>query len=147
MGAKQLVLDIYSVNEDATKAGVEKFLFQAREYKITEYIPVEPSMTASYSDLPRSNTGLTIDQTGKLAINNVDETTRRKRHIERVELAINRLSLRQKKLIVLRYFEDDDVLDFDIAADLGFSDRHYRRIKSEAIFRLASILGLLVFEE
>lgn len=147
MGAKQLVFDIYSVNEEATKSAVEKYLLQAREYKITEYIPEEASMTASYSDMPRSNTGLTSDQTGNLAEKNVDEVIRRKKHIERVDKAVSRLGARQRNLIVMRYMSEDDVMDFNVASDLGYSDRHYRRIKSVAIYRLASILGLFVFEE
>ncbi|HIW32437.1 MAG TPA: hypothetical protein IAA29_06600 [Candidatus Paenibacillus intestinavium] len=147
MGAKQLVLDIYSVNEDATKSAVEKYLLQAREYQITEYIPEEASMTASYSDMPRGNTGLTSDQTGRLAEKNVDEPIRRKKHIERAEKAVSRLNGRQRNLINLRYMSDDDVLDLNVAAELGYSERHYRRIKSVAIYRLASILGLFIFEE
>lgn len=147
MGAKQLVLDIYNVNEEATKAAVEKYLLQAREYKITEYIPETASTTASYSDMPRSFTGLTSDQTGELAQRNVDEPARRKRHVERAERAIARLGARQRKLIELRYMVEDDVMDYNVAMELGYSDRHYRRIKSIAIIRLASILGLIVFDE
>lgn len=146
MGAKQLVLDIYNVNEEATKAAVEKYLLQAREYKIIEYIPEEASTTASYNDMPRS-AGLTSDQTGDLAQRNIDEAMRRKKHIDRAERAILRLGARQRKLIELRYMNDDDVMDYNAAEELGYSDRHYRRIKSIAIIRLASILGLIVFDE
>ncbi|WP_270167544.1 ArpU family phage packaging/lysis transcriptional regulator [Paenibacillus sp. SYP-B4298] len=141
------MMEIYKVDEEATKAAVEKYLKQAREYMVTEYIPEEPSVTASYSDAPRSFTGLTSDQTGRLAQRNVDEPERRKRHIERAEQAVNRLGRRQQRLIRLRYLEDDDMLDFDVAQELGFSDRHYRRIKSVAIYRLATTLGLLVLRD
>ena len=147
MGAKQLVLDIYNVNDAETKAAVEKYLLQAREYKITEYIPEEASITASYSDMPRSYTGVTTNQTFRLAAMNVDEPERRKKHIERAHKAIARLSKRQQKLINMRYMEDNDMFDYEIAMELGFSESTYRRTKSVAILRLASILGLLVFHE
>jgi len=147
MGAMQITFDIYNVNEEATKTAVEKYLMQAREYKITEYIPEEASITASYSDMPRSFTGQTSNQTLSLAEKNVDEPARRKKHVERAERAISRLGARQRKLIEMRYMVEDDVLDCNIAHELGYSDRHYRRIKSIAIFRLASILGLIVLEE
>jgi ArpU family phage transcriptional regulator len=147
MGAMQITFDIYNVNEEATKAAVEKYLLQSREYKITEYIPEEATVTASYSDMPRSYTGLTSDQTGELAQRNVDEPARRKRHIDRAERAVARLGERQRKLVELRYMLDDDVMDCNVACELGYSERHYRRIKSIAIFRLASILGLIVLEE
>jgi hypothetical protein len=43
--------------------------------------------------------------------------------------------------------EDDYVSDTDVAAELGYSDRHYRRMKSLAIYRLAGILGLVVLKD
>lgn len=61
-------VSIQAVDEEATKDAVEKYLLQAREYKVTEYIPAEASVTASYSDMPRSYTGQTSDQTANLAI-------------------------------------------------------------------------------
>lgn len=148
MNSIQLSIDIYNVDESATKDAVEKYLHQAREYKLTEYIPVQPTTTPGYSDIPRSNTGLTSDQTGDIAIRNVDEQARRKAHVERVEKAISRLPQRQQKLIRTRYFDNgEDIWDYEAAIEIGYSERHYRRIKTLAILRLASMLGLLVFEE
>lgn len=143
----QISMGIYPVDEEATRDAVEKYLKQAREYKVTEFIPLSPSITASYSDMPRSNTGMTSDQTGKMAAANVDEPECRRRHVERAERAVNRLGTRQQTLIRKRYLDDDDVADMDVAAELGFSDRHYRRIKSVAIHRLAGILGLVVLRD
>ncbi|MNY02304.1 hypothetical protein D3C86_1348730 [compost metagenome] len=140
-------LDIYEVDENATREAVEKYLFLAREYKVTEYIPEEPSMTASYSDMPRSNTGVTSDQTGDLVTRMLDEIERRRKHVERAEKAISRLGWKQQKLIRARYMDEDDAWDYDTADQIGYSDRHYRRIKSIAIYRLASTLGLIVLKE
>lgn len=104
-------------------------------------------MTASISATPPSFTGLTSDQNGNIATRNVDEPERRRRHVERAERAISRLGSRQQKLIRFRYIDDDDILDNDAAQELGFSDRHYRRIKSTAIYRLAGMLGLVFLLE
>ncbi|MFD1176881.1 ArpU family phage packaging/lysis transcriptional regulator [Paenibacillus puldeungensis] len=147
MGAFQLTLDIYKVDEEATKEAVEKYLLQAREYKITEFIPIEPNMTAAYSDMPRSYTGLTSNHTCDIAIHNIDEQERRRKHVERVDKAINRLPQRQQTLIRARYFENEDMWDYEAAEQIGYSDRHYRRIKTLAIYRLAMMLGLMVFKE
>ena len=147
MGAQQLSFDIHRIDEEATRDAVEKYLQQAREYIVTEYIPDEPTMTAVYSDMPRGNTGTTSDQTGNIATRNVDEPERRRRHIERAEKAIGRLGGRQQKLIRNRYMDDDDVWDYDVAENLGYSDRHYRRIKSVAIYRLAGMLGLVMLQD
>ncbi|UNL94030.1 hypothetical protein CPY53_10960 [Paenibacillus polymyxa] len=138
---------IHRVDEEATKDAVEKYLLQAREYMVTEYIPEVATVTASYSDMPRSYTGVTTDQTANLAVRNVDEPERRRRHVERAERAINRLGSKHQKLIRFRYMDDDYVLDTDAALELGYSDRHYRRIKSLAIYRLADILGLVILKD
>lgn len=147
MGAEQWMADIQRIDEVATRDAVEKYLKQAREYMVTDYIPEEASVTASISTTPRSYTGQTSDQTGNIATRNVDEPERRRRHVERAERAINRLGSRQQKLIRFRYIDDDDILDIDAAEELGFSDRHYRRIKSTAIYRLAGMLGLVFLLE
>lgn len=147
MHAHQITFDIYKVDDKATRTVVEKYLMQTREFKVTEYIPLEPAITASYCDTPRSVTGITSDSTGRIASINVDEPERRRRQVERVEKAVSRLGGRQQRLIQLRYLEDDDIMDYHAAAELGLSDRHYRRIKSIAIYRLAASLGLLVLQE
>lgn len=144
---QQLSINIYPIDEEATKDAVEKYLRQAREYKVTEYIPEMPTVTPSYSDIPRSYTGQTTDQTGRIAAHNVDEIERRKRHIERAEKAVSRLGSKQQKIIRMRYLDDDYVSDSEVAAELGYSDRHYRRIKSFAMYRLATTLGLVVLKE
>ncbi len=137
----------YVVNEEATKAAVEKFLRRAREYKVTEYIPEETRMVAVYSDMPSSRTGTISDPTSRVAIRNVEEPERRRHHIERAEQAVDRLGEKQRRLIKLRYLDEDSVMDLEVAEELGYSDRHYRRIKADAFSRLAKILGLLVIEE
>ncbi|MBP1999742.1 ArpU family phage transcriptional regulator [Paenibacillus shirakamiensis] len=147
MEVEQLSLGIYKVNEEETRVAVEKYLLQAREYKVTEYIPEEPSITASYSDMPRSYTGVTSDQTGNLVTRMLDEVERRRKHVERAEKAIGRLGWKQQKLIRARYMDEDDAWDYDTANQIGYSERHYRRIKSIAIYRLASTLGLIVLKE
>lgn len=144
---EQLELNIYNIDEEKTRLAVERYLLQAREYRITEYIPDEPVTTAVYSDMPRSNTGVTSDSTGNLAIRLVDTMDRRKRHVERAEKAIRRLGAKQQLIIRERYMNEDDAWDHDVARKIGYSDRHYRRIKSWAIYRLATSLGLMVLKE
>lgn len=136
--------DIYKVDEVATRAAVVEYLRLAREYTVTEYIPEQAAVTASYSLSPRSNTNRTSDQTGRIAGETVDEINRRREHVNRANHAIDRLGTRQRKLIRMRYMDDDDVLDVDVAEELGLSPRHYRRAKSIAIYRLATSLRLLV---
>ncbi|WP_234404843.1 ArpU family phage packaging/lysis transcriptional regulator [Paenibacillus bouchesdurhonensis] len=149
MGAKQLTMGIYEVDEKATTAAVEEYLNDAREYSITEFVPIEPTTTAEYSDMPRGYTGTTSDQTGDIAIYNTDEQERRKRHIERVERAVSRLPQRQQKLIRTKYLEADgeEKWDYEIADEIGYSYRHYKRIKSFAIYRLATSLRLIKLKE
>lgn len=143
----KLPLNIYDIDEEATKNAVEKYLLQAREYQITEYIPLEQKMTASYELRDYKPSNIISSPVEDIAIKNIDEINRRQKHIERAYKAINRLGTKQQNLIRMRYMEDDYIADFEVAAELEYSDRHYRRLKSIAIYRLATMLGLLVLKE
>jgi ArpU family phage transcriptional regulator len=147
MGAKQISFGIYEIDEEATKEAVEKYLLQAREYMVTEYIPLEPKVTPLYEPRYHGQTNAVGSQTEIIAVAIVDEIERRRRHVERVEKAVSRLGARQQKLIRMRYLDDDNVMDSDVAEALGYSTRHYRRLKSIAIYRLAAALGLVVLKE
>jgi len=147
MGAQQLCFGIYEIDEEKTKEAVELYLLLAREYKVTEYIPLDPKITPLYEPRYHGQTHKVESQVEKIAILNADEQERRRKHLERVEKAVSRLGARQQKLIRMRYLDDDNVLDVEVATALGYSTRHYRRIKSIAIYRLAAALGLVVLKE
>lgn len=147
MGAQQLSFGIYEIDEEKTKEAVEQYLLLAREYKVTEYIPLEQKITPLYEPRYHGHTNAVVSQVEKIAILNVDEQERRRKHVERVEKAVSRLGARQQKLIRMRYLDEDNVLDVDVATALGYSPRHYRRLKSIAIYRLAAALGLVVLRE
>ncbi|MCU6792365.1 hypothetical protein OB236_09515 [Paenibacillus sp. WQ 127069] len=138
---------IYQIDEEATKDTVEKYLGDAREYQVTEYIPLEQKITPSYESRFHGNTNTVSSPVENIAIQNIEEQENRRKHIERAERAINCLGTRHQKLIRVRFMEDDYVSDTDVAAELGYSDRHYRRMKSLAIYRLAGILGLVVLKD
>lgn len=142
-------METYASNLDkqATKARTEEYLKRVREYKVTEYIPIEPQITQSYEVRYHGYTGTVSDSTASVALRNLEETERRRRHIERVEKAVARLGTLHQSLIRKRYIDDDFVSDTDLALDLGYSERHYRRIKSDALLRLSLILGLVVTKE
>ncbi|TCZ76162.1 hypothetical protein E0485_15095 [Paenibacillus albiflavus] len=141
--AVQISMSIYRIDEDATKRAVEKYLIEAREYQVTEYIPMEQKITAAYEPQFRDKYAVS-SPVANIAIKNVDESERRSRHVDRAERAVNRLGTLQQQLVRMRYLDDDNVSDTEVALQLGYSDRHYRRIKSLAIYRLANTLGLVV---
>lgn len=143
----QISMNIYEVDEEATKDAVEKYLLEAREYAVTEYIPLEQKITPSYEPRLHGNTNTVNSPVQDIAIKNVDEIDRRRKHIERVEKAVSRLGRKQQTLIRMRYLEDDNVMDSEVAAELGYSERHYRRIKSVAIYRLATSFGMMILRE
>ncbi|MEK3915921.1 ArpU family phage packaging/lysis transcriptional regulator [Paenibacillus sp. FSL H7-0331] len=104
-------------------------------------------MTPSYESRFHGNTNTVSSPVENIAIQNIEEQENHRKHIERAERAINRLGTRHQKLIRARFMEDDYASDTDVAAELGYSDRHYRRMKSLAIYRLAGILGLVVLKD
>jgi ArpU family phage transcriptional regulator len=143
----QISMSIYQIDEEATKDAVEKYLGEAREYQVTEYIPLEQKTTPSYEPRYHGNTNTVSSPVENIALKNIEEQESRRKHIDRAERAISRLGSRHQKLIRVRFLDDDYVSDTDAAMELGYSDRHYRRMKSLAIYRLAGILGLVVLRD
>ncbi|WP_240420784.1 hypothetical protein [Paenibacillus periandrae] len=80
-----------------------------------------------------SNTNTVSSPVENIIIQNIEEQENHIKHIERAERAINRLGTRHQKLIRARFMEDDYVSDTDVAAELGYSDRHYRRSQWQSI--------------
>lgn len=113
MKPKQLGFELPELDRKKTQAAVEAALEKYRIYKYLSFQRREASMTASYSDMPRSNTGVTSDQTGSIATYNVDEPERRRLYCEGLEQAVQQLPRIERAIIELRYMdkESDYVTD------------------------------------
>lgn len=146
----EMAFELPELDRKRTQAAVEAALEKYRIFKTITVDDREASMTASYSDMPRSNTGVTSDQTGSIAIHNVEANRLRKEYCERVERAVSRLDRNSRIIISERYMKDDDVFDYQVynnSFDRPMSESVYYKRKWKAFYKLALILNIQVVKE
>ncbi|XEC97029.1 ArpU family phage packaging/lysis transcriptional regulator [Paenibacillus tarimensis] len=146
MGAVQITL-LPEINREATKKRVEEKLETVRVYKEIGIVRKESQYTPSYSQRfhgPTNSINKTVEE---IAISNVMREQELDALTELVDRAIGRLSKKEREIITLRYMSDEDTLDFNVCAELHYAERTYRRIKGSAIYKLAFMLRLEVYEE
>lgn len=140
-------LSMFKLDEKETWRRVEERLESARLFKRFGFIRREAKVTATYSDMPRSNTNVTSDQTADLSVYNVDREEQLQREYDQVMRAVGRLARIQRRIIELRYLGEEDVYDVNVYVEMGMPERSYYIAKSKAIHRLAYALRLEVYEE
>lgn len=120
-----------------TQEKIDLVFTKYRYYKSITFEEREASTTASYSDIPRSYTGTTSDQTANIAIYNVDEPEARQNYIDRIEKAVRKLPFRLRNLIEKRYMQEDDETDFNVYTNiLEISRTKYTNMRFEAFYRI-----------
>lgn len=139
-------MSMFKLDEKETWRRVEERLESARLYKRFGFIRREAKLTATYSDMPRSNTNVTSDQTADIAMHNVDREEQLQREYDQVMRAVGRLAKTQRRIIEERYLGDEDVLDINAYMTLDMPERTYYYAKAKAIYRLAFALRLEVYE-
>lgn len=141
----QLQFKLPEIDRELTKKAVESALEKYRFYLLT--IPEEklPRITASYSLVPPSNTNEFHSSTEDTVIDRVDGERERLEYIELIRKAVNRLSSRERELIIKRYLEEEEVYDYEIYNELGMSERRYYRYKGRIFYKLAFILRIEIY--
>jgi ArpU family phage transcriptional regulator len=146
-----LILDfeLPELDRKATQAKVEENLSNYRLFKYLEFEEREASVTASSTPRYHGATNVTSDQTGTIAIHNVDEQQRRKQFCERIEWAVKRLPKMERFLIEVRYMcEDAEYLtDFNVyyhKFQPPISEKTYSKIRWKAFYKLALNLNIAV---
>lgn len=138
----QLQFNLPEIDREKTRKAVESALEKYRFYLLT--IPEEklPRITASYSIIPPSHTNEFHSSTEDAVIVLVDGERERIEYIERIRKAVNRLSIRERELIIKRYLEEDEVYDYEIYNEKGMSERQFYRFKGRIFYKLAFILKI-----
>ncbi|MEK5415126.1 ArpU family phage packaging/lysis transcriptional regulator [Paenibacillus sp. FSL L8-0708] len=127
--------------QDAVEAALDKY----RMFKLISFEEREATTTAAWSKTPRSDTGVTSDQTGDIAAHNIDAPMARKLHCEKIERAVKRLHPKERKLIEERYMKEDYVFDYVVYSQtLGISEATYYKYRWRAFYKLALILEIAV---
>ncbi|MGI8381681.1 ArpU family phage packaging/lysis transcriptional regulator [Priestia megaterium] len=135
------------VDGKETKVNVEKAFADYRMYMMTVPDDIMPKVTPSYSLVPPSNTNAFHSSTEDTAIKRVDYEIKRDNFMQKIQQSVNRLSKRERELVIKTYMTYEDVYAFDVYNEMGISEATYYRIREQAFYKLAFALQLQVYKE
>lgn len=141
----QLTFNLPEIDRDATRKKVETALENYRMYLLMDPLDIQPKITATFKITPPTNTNKFNSDTENVAIERVEIERKRRKYIKKIQRAVNRLNYEERSAIIKRYLTEDDVFDYEVYNDLGYSERKYYRIKSRAFYKLAFILRIEVY--
>jgi ArpU family phage transcriptional regulator len=143
---KQLSFMLPEIDREKTKQSVEAALEKYRFYLLT--VPEEkvPKITATYFLVPPSYSNGFHSSTESAVIDKVDYGREREEYIERIRKAVNRLNYKEREIIIKRYLEDEEVFDYELYNEIGYSERRYYRLKARIFYRLAFLLKIEVYK-
>jgi len=135
------------INRPETEKKVKEALDLARDFIRMGFHPgIQAKTTPGYSILPPSQTNAFYSSTESAAIKNVDVEVMRREHVERILAAVKRLTKRERELIMVRWFGEDDLNDTEAYVDLDMSHTTFYKIRARAFYKLAFALKLEVYE-
>lgn len=144
-----MAFELPELDRKATQSKVEEHLERYRLFKYLTFEEREASITASSEVRYHGPTNQTSDQTGSIAIYNVDEQVKRKQFCERVEWAVKRLPKMERFLIEERYMSEDaeyitDYQVYNFKFQPCISEKTYSKIRWKSLYKLALSLDIAV---
>jgi len=136
-----------NIDRKETQRRVEEALETVRIYKQIGFVRREISNTPNYEPRFHGRTNKTSAPVEECAVWNVANEERLRVLTERVERAVSKLNRREREIIIRRYLEDETTTDYLTWPELGMSERQYYRVKGEAFYKLAFMLGLEVLNK
>jgi len=73
-----------------------------------------PKVTATYSLVPPAHTNAFHSSTESPVIDKVDFERERDEYMEWIRRGVNRLSPRERELIIKRYLSDEEIYDYEL---------------------------------
>lgn len=119
----QLTLNIPQIDEEATKLKAEKLLDQYRLYLLQVPDDFLPKITPTYSIVPPSITNEFHSSTKEAVLKRLDWEIQRDKFLKRIQKAVNRLSQRERQIIVMLYMQSEEMYDYEVYAEMGLSQR------------------------
>lgn len=130
-----------------TKRNVDQALEKYQIMLLMEPEEFEPKVTASFQLAPSGPTNEFSSTTESIAIKRVESESMRRDYIDKITKAVNRLRYQERNILIKRYLTDEEVYDYEVYNELGFSESKYYRIKSDAFYRLAFALRIVAYKE
>ncbi|MCS1392990.1 transcriptional regulator [Lysinibacillus boronitolerans] len=142
-----MAFELPELDRKATQAAVERELERYRIFKYLTFEEKEAATTSRLDDIGGGKSNLTSDQTGSVAIYNVDEKSARRKYCERIERAVKRLPPMERFLIETRYMADDaeyltDMKVYCFKFQPPISPPTYDKIRWKAFYKLALDLNI-----
>lgn len=127
----------------ALRYSVDELFERYRLCKYENYQPRKASSTKSYDERFHGPTGVTSDPTANVAVQNVDVPVQRRLFCEKVERAVDKLSIQEYKVITFGYMKKDRPIDdHALSKSLGISKATYYTRRDSAFDKLAGMMGL-----
>ncbi|WP_156290771.1 ArpU family phage packaging/lysis transcriptional regulator [Oceanobacillus salinisoli] len=143
----QITFKLPEIDREATRAAVESELEKYKMYLLMDPEDNEPKITSSLKLVPSKPNNQFHSSTEETAIKKLDQEKKRRDFINKIQKSVNRLAYQERSIIINRYLKEDDIYDYEVYNELGFSERKYYRIKSRAFYKLAFILRIEIYQK
>ncbi len=143
--------ELPELDRKETQKAVEAALERYRIFKFITFEEREASTTAHIDDIGGGGSNLPGDQTGSIAVYNVDEQEKRRKYCERIERSVKRLPKMERFLIEERYMTEDAeyITDYKVYCFVfqpPISAMTYINIRWKAFYKLALNLNIAVIK-
>lgn len=138
---------LQNIDVKETQKSIEKVLRQYRTYQLTAPEEMLPSLTPKYTlELPAS-TGMVNSKTENAALKNAEFQKQATKFFERFNRAYRKLSYKEREIIAKACLDEEPKFNYEIADELNLSERTFYRIKSQAMYKLALAMHVVVYED
>lgn len=143
----QMNLDIPQIDEEKTRFKMEKMMGKYKMLRLQTPEDFLPKITTTYTITPPSFSNQFHSTTEEAALKKMDWEIEREKYMKRIERGINRLTQKERRILVMLYMQDEEMYDYEIYAEMGLSQRNYYRVKNKAYYRLAFALREEVYKQ
>lgn len=138
---------LQNIDVKETQKSIERVLRQYRTYYLTAPEEMLPSLTPKYTlELP-VNTGMVNSKTENAALKNAEFQKQASKFFDRFNRAFRKLTYKEREVIAKACLEEEPRFNYEIADELNLSERTFYRIKSQAMYKLALAMHVVVYEE
>nr|WP_060597076.1 ArpU family phage packaging/lysis transcriptional regulator [Bacillus pumilus] len=143
----QMILGIPQIDGEKTKEKMDRMLEKYKMLRLQTPENFLPKITTTYTITPASFSNQFHSSTEEAALKKMDWEIEREKYMKRIERGINRLTQKERRILVMLYMQDEEMYDYEIYAELGLSQRNYYRVKNKAYYRLAFALREEVYKQ
>ena len=143
----QLTFNLPEIDRDETRNQVESALEKYKMYLLMDPSELEPKITSSFKLVPAAPNNQFHSSTEDTVVKKMEQEKHRKEYLMKIQKAVNRLAFQERSIIINRYLDNDEVYDYEVYNELGFSERKYYRIKARAFYKLAFIMRIEIYKQ